>query len=218
MKTPQFWTAVVLLLVAGVFLRLRGETDRVPPSRPLSEMPQMIDGWKSTELPLDAETLEVLGKGVFLNRLYQPTASAADAKGAPVQLFIGYFPTQRTGQAIHSPQHCLPGAGWTFQMSGTTELSPTGTAPITVGDYVIVNGSAKAEVLYWYRSHGRSIASDYTAKLYTLYDSMRYSRTDAALIRVITPVQENESSSQAHARLVGFAEHLNPLLEPYIPE
>ena len=40
-----------------------------------------------------------------------------DARGAamPIGLFIGYFATQRTGQTIHSPQHCLPGAGWTFE-------------------------------------------------------------------------------------------------------
>jgi len=55
------------------------------------------------------------------------------------------------------------------------------------------------------------------AKLYTLYDSMRYRRTDAALIRLITPVREDESPAQAHERLVGFANHLNPLLSPYIP-
>jgi EpsI family protein len=219
MKTPQFWASVVLLFSTGVFLHVRGDTDRVPTSRPLSEMPQTIDVWNSTDIPLNAETLEVLGKGVFLNRVYQPAElSTASPKNAPVQLFVGYFPTQRTGQAIHSPQHCLPGAGWIFQSSGTTELSVSGANPITVGDYVIVNGPTKAEVLYWYRSHGRSMASDYTAKLYTFYDSMRYRRTDAALVRVITPVSEHESPAQAHARLVGFAEHLNPLLSSYIPD
>jgi EpsI family protein len=133
-------------------------------------------------------------------------------------LFIGYFPTQRTGQSIHSPQNCLPGAGWSFLSSGVTELTGPGGRKYTVGEYLISDGRSSQEVLYWYRVHGRSIANDYKAKLYTLADSIRYSRTDAALVRIITPVLPDESRAQAHDRAVGFAERIVPLLPAYIPD
>ena len=87
-----------------------------------------------------------------------------------------------------------------------------------MGEYLISNGVATQEVLYWYRVHGRSIASDYTAKAYTLADSIRYSRTDAALIRVITPVEQGEDRMQAHRRAVDFANQIIPLLPAYIPD
>jgi len=218
MRSPRFWVIVILLVAATAVLRVRGDVDKVPPSQPLDQMPQTIGQWTATDIPLDAETLSVLGKGFFLNRDYMPlNASASGVNGAPVGLFIGYFPTQRTGQSIHSPQHCLPGAGWVFEQSGVTVIDSPGEKPSEVGEYLISNGSEKQEVLYWYRSHGRSIANDYKAKLYTLADSIRYSRTDAALVRIVTPLRVGESRQSAHERAVAFATQLNPLLPAFIP-
>jgi EpsI family protein len=218
MRSSRFWAIVFLLVISTVVLRVRGDVDKVPPSQPLDQMPTTIGNWTATDIPLDTETLQILGKGVFLNRDYMPLfASASAADGAPVGLFIGYFPTQRTGQSIHSPQHCLPGAGWVFEQSGVTEIDTPGEQPIQVGEYLISNGSEKQEVLYWYRSHGRSIANDYKAKLYTLLDSIRYSRTDAALVRIVTPLRPGESRENAHQRAVTFATQLNPLLPAFIP-
>ncbi len=72
----------------------------------------------SHDEPIDDQVLQILGKGDFLNRVYE--SQNGDRRVPPVGLFIGYFPTQRTGQTIHSPQHCLPGAGWTFESSRYT--------------------------------------------------------------------------------------------------
>ena len=217
----QAWSAVFLLVLTAALLHLRGDTDRVPPSEPLANLPMSLGPWTATEYPLDQEVLSVLGKGVFLNRVYnpaQPSTTPSNATAAPVGLFIGYFPTQRTGQAIHSPQHCLPGAGWTFESSGTTNFTDTNGKPYTVGDYLISDGKTRQEVLYWYRSHGRSIASDYAAKFYTLTDSIRYNRTDAALVRVITPLVNGEPRASAHTRAITFARQMAPLLPAYIPD
>jgi EpsI family protein len=194
-------------------LHLRGDQDRVPPSKPLEELPSTIGSRLATDIPLDQETLQVLGKGDFLNREY--TQSAGD--GAPIGLYIAYFPTQRTGQSIHSPQNCLPGAGWTFLSAGVTGLIDATGKQQTVGEYLITDGRTTQEALYWYQLHGRSIASDYKAKLYTLADSIRLGRTDEALVRIITPVNSGEDRLEAHNRAVGFAEQIVPLLPAYVP-
>lgn len=225
MRSARFWVVVLLLSATALALHLRGDVDRVLPSRPLSELPMTIGTRTAVDIAMDADVLQVLGKGDFLNRLYlpqpQPTGAAptSDVAGArtPIWLFIGYFPTQRTGQSIHSPQNCLPGAGWSFESSGVTQLTDAADKKYTVGEYLIANGSSTQEVLYWYQLHGRSIAGDYAAKLYTLADSVRYGRTDAALVRVITPVEPGEERQQAHARAVGFAEQIAPLLPAYVP-
>lgn len=213
MKSPRFWTVVVLMFATLVVMASRGDEDHVPAAAPLAQFPPEIDGRTATDIPLDPEALEILGKGSFLNRNY----SSSNPKDSDVGLFIGYFPTQRTGQSIHSPQHCLPGAGWTFVSSGITPLKVPGEPDIQVGEYVIANGTSKDVVLYWYRSHGRAIASDYKAKLYTVLDSLRYQRTDAALVRVVTPLSPNEDIAHAHDRAVKFAEAMNAMLPPYIP-
>ena len=44
-----------------------------------------------------------------------------------------------------------------------------------------------------------------------------YGRTDAALVRIITPIDPNEDRLQAHNRAVDFAEQIIPLLPAYVP-
>jgi EpsI family protein len=221
MRDPRYWTVVALLLLAVAALYLRGDGDNVPPSKPLTEFPVAMGNLYSVSMPIDPQALAILGQGFFMNRIFNPPrpepGSASTASTAPVGLFIAYFPTQRTGQSIHSPQNCLPGSGWSFESSGTTELTDATGKTSQVADYIIVNGDHRAEVLYWYQSHGRAIASDYKAKLYMLIDSIRYGRSDAALVRIVTPIQPSENRDAAHMRAVAFAKNLIPMLPTYIP-
>jgi len=226
MKSPRFWTVALLLLITALILHTRGDVDFVPESQPLSLMPQAIGGYTSQDIPMDEETLAVLGKGDFLNRTYIPSpslvhaVSTADARGAamPIGLFIGYFATQRTGQTIHSPQHCLPGAGWTFESSRYTTLTADDGKVYHVGEYVISDGTTRQFVVYWYQAHGRSIPNEYTAKFYMIADAIRTNRTDGALVRVITPLYPSEPIDQARDRVVRFTGEVAPYLPRFIPE
>lgn len=216
MKLGRFFTVGALMAATACMLFLRSDTDQVPDSVPLELLPHTLDERQATDIPISDATLALLGKGRFLNRLYTGTQQTGSA--VPVSLFIGYFPTQRTGQAIHSPQNCLPGAGWTFESERLSTISGPNGRQYQVGDYVITNGSDRQEVLYWYRAHGRSIASDMKAKLYMLADAIRYNRTDGALIRVITPMVPGEPANNAHNRAVQFASQVATMLPAYIPD
>ena len=118
MKNLRFWTVVLLLAGTVMLLHLRGNVDRNPPCEPLSQLPATLGGWTGSDLTLDQGTLDVLGTGDYLSRNY-----FQGGEREPINLFIGYFPTQRTGQTIHSPKHCLPGAGWAFAYSTTADLT-----------------------------------------------------------------------------------------------
>ncbi len=223
MKSPRFWTVVLLLIATAVVLHGRGDKDYIPARQPLSEMPQTIGGWSSHDLPIDSEALAVLGEGDFLNRIYTASSTSSNPSAGgdrvpPVGLFIGYFPTQRTGQTIHSPQHCLPGAGWTFESSSYTTLRDINGRNYQVGEYVITNGESRQFVIYWYQAHGRSIANEYKAKLTMVTDAIRTNRTDGALVRVITPVSPSEPISSARDRAVLFASQMAPYLPKFIPD
>ena len=215
MRSPRYWIVICLMLFALGVLFWRGDSDRVPESTPLDQFPRTIANLQATDVPIAQEALDVLGKGFFLNRTYAPVVRADG--NSEVGLFIGYFPTQRTGQSIHSPQNCLPGSGWVFDSSGVTQLTGANGKVDEVGDYTISNAGSRDEVLYWYQSHGRTIANDYKAKLFMLTDSIRYDRSDAALVRVVVPLQKGESPAESHRRAVEFAEKLIPLLPAYIP-
>jgi EpsI family protein len=213
MKNLRFWTAVLLLAGTALLLHTRSSTDRNPFSEPLALLPGNIDGWQGSNQEIDKETLDVLGAGDFLSRIY-----SRDAQTAPIGLFIGYFPTQRTGRSIHSPKHCLPGAGWVFESSNYVNLADVNGKPHRVGEYIITNGAAWQFVIYWYQAHGRSIANEYTAMIYMVMDAIRMNRTDGALVRVITPIASNEEVSAARERAEEFSMRLAPMLPRFIPD
>ncbi len=213
MKSPRFLTVVALLVATALLVFARGNTDFVPESEPLSQIPRAIAGWFGTDVLIDQETRDVLGKGDFLSRVY-----ARKKQSQLIGLFIGYFATQRTGVTIHSPKNCLPGAGWVFETSEYIDLNDANGKPHRVGEYVIADGEDRQFVIYWYQAHGRSVASEYLAKAYMVADAMRMNRTDGALVRVSTPIDPEEGISVARARAEAFTAQLAPILPRFIPD
>jgi EpsI family protein len=213
MKTPRFWIVVVMLAGTALLMFARGSADVIPVSEPLPQLPRLIDGWSGTDVQIDQDTLKVLGTGNFLSRIY-----ALDGQPQSIDLFVAYFPTQRTGVTIHSPKNCLPGAGWAFESSQYVDLKDANGQPHRVGEYVIVNGDNKRFAIYWYQAHGRSVASEYLAKVYMVTDAIRLNRTDGALVRVTTPIDPKEDTLRAKARVEAFTAQLAPSLPRFIPD
>jgi EpsI family protein len=179
---PQILTVLLLLQAAAFYGFSRGE--RIPHEKPLANFSLASSIWMPVrDQPLDPETLDVLKADDTLSRVYQnrETAEAVD-------LFVAYFATQRTGKTPHSPKNCLPGSGWVPSESAMMQIPVDGANPITVNRYIVSRGQYESVVLYWYQAHGNVIASEYRAKLFTVLDSMRYRRSDTALVRVVVPV------------------------------
>lgn len=212
MKSFRYWTIVALLAGTALLLFTRGNSDLIPASEPLSKLPAAIAGWSGSDVPIDQGTLDVLGAGDFLSRVYTGGGNVQ-----PIGLFIGYFPTQRTGVTMHSPKNCLPGSGWAFESSQYVNLRDANGTVHRVGEYIIADGENRQFVIYWYQAHGRSIANEYLAKVYLVIDAVRLNRTDGALVRVITPIDAHEGTSAARARTEAFTAQLIPMLPRFIP-
>jgi EpsI family protein len=118
---------------------------------------------------------------------------------------------------MHSPQHCLPGAGWTFDSEKYVDMKDVNGKNYHVGEYVISNGESRQFVIYWYQAHGRSVPNEYIAKLYMVADAIRTNRTDGALVRVITQVMPTESIDSARSRAIQFTQEMAPNLPRFIP-
>jgi EpsI family protein len=212
-RNSRFWTLAILLASSALVLFTRADSDLIPKSTPLSEIPNSIAGWSGSDLEISQQTLKLLGDGRFLSRAYQQ-----DGKSSPIGLFVAYFPTQRSGVTIHSPKNCLPGSGWSFQWSHSVDLRDNAGKTHNVGEYIVANGENRQFVIYWYEAHGRSVASEYLAKLYLVTDAMRMNRTDGALVRVTTPIDPSEGELPAKARVEAFTAELAPMLHSFIPD
>lgn len=208
----RFTTIALLVAATALFLHARSEGQFVPARSSLASFPMELSRWVGTDIPLPNEALKKLGLGDFLQRTYRDgTAEQPD-----VDLYVAYFFNQ-TVLERHLPQECLAGSGWSPMESGTTNLTFPGDAPFPVNRYVIAKGSARQLVLFWYSAQGRRVAGENWMDWHLAFDSLRFNRTDNALIRMNTELQPGEAPRDAEQRLLSFAGLANPLLKNYIP-
>ena len=208
-SSVRLWITAGLLTGAFVLLHTVSHGEAVVPHHPLRELPYTLDSWTGIEQPLQAEIVQAVGVSDYTNRIYSsPQLGTA-------QVYVGYYASQRTGDTIHSPKNCLPGAGWDPVQSGYIKISIPGGRQIVVNEYVIQQGLDKQLVFYWYQGRGRVIASEYAGKFWMVADAISRNRTDGALVRLVTPMNDDEA--QSRARLVSFTQLLFPHLENAIP-
>jgi EpsI family protein len=203
---------LVLVVQATLFYAAsRGE--KVPVGKQLTLFPTELQNWQMVQdTPIEQEILDQLKADDTLNRMYVDTRSRVG-----VNMFVAYFKTQRTGQSPHSPKNCLPGTGWEQVATGFVDVPVNGQPqPIRINRFVVSHGDDKSVVLYWYQSPRRVIASEFSAKLWLVMDSIRYRRSDTALVRVTVPVLQNDAQG-ATREGVSFIETLFPVLKHYLP-
>jgi EpsI family protein len=212
---PHLRFALVAGLIAATafVLQARGGNDVIAPRQSFDSFPDQLGGWTGTHVPIPQDDLQVLGQGDFMLRDYQ----SADPQQPYIELFLAYFPSQRTGDNIHSPKNCLPGAGWSPVESSRVLVSLLSQPPFPANRYVIAKGDARELVFYWYLAHDRALANEYWAKFYLVSDAIRLNRSDGALIRVTTPMPAGEKADTAQQRLFSFMEGVVPVLPQYVP-
>lgn len=209
-----------LLILAGCCLGTLAYTthalrpESVALREPLRTLPATLDQWTGRDTPpFRDDVVANLGVDDYTNRVYVAAAEA------PVALYVGFYRSQRQGDTIHSPLNCLPGAGWQIVDRSRADLDvPAPGAAPSVNLFVIQKGLDRQVVLYWYQSHGHVNASEYWSRADLIWQAMRYNRSDAAMVRVITAIGPDDATGRVAARrAVRFAEAMFPHLERTLP-
>jgi EpsI family protein len=88
-----------------------------------------------------------------------------------------------------------------------------------VNQVVVQKGLDRQAVLYWYQSHSRVVANEYWSRLFMIYDTFRLNRSDAAMVRIVSPTggSTGEGDALAAGRAISFVEAMFPLLEKFLP-
>ena len=214
MKTSSIRFTVLLVAILGVGVLVNtwaflGEAhvDR----KPLSVFPDQLGGWqKSGDQVLDGPTMEVLRASDYLLRDFRR------ADGATANFYVGYYASQRDGSSYHSPLNCLPGSGWMLSEPGKVSIAKPNGSNFIANKYVIQNGDYRSLMIYWYQGRGRSVASEYWGKIYTVIDSVRLRRSDGALVRVTVPISGSEQTALAAATDLAVA--ATSALPEFVPD
>jgi EpsI family protein len=198
-----------MVATAGLYASRGTGAEAVVHREPLVALPLTIGEWTGREsTPLADDIVATLGVDDYVNRRY------ARAGAVPLGLYVGHYDSQRQGDTIHSPQNCLPGAGWRPVASRTVDV-PAGGRTLRVNEYVIQKGLDRQVVFYWYQGRGRVVANEYANKALLMLDAARLNRTNGGLVRVIAPVIS--TTDAAMEELTAFAGALFPHLEKHLP-
>ncbi len=191
-STIRFLVLLVAILAVGAMVNTWSYLGEAHVERKeLKNFPTQIGQWeqRGADQVLDAATLEVLRASDYLLRDYRRP------DGQVANFYVGYYATQRDGASFHSPLNCLPGSGWILSEPGSVTLTRKDGTSFTANKYVIQNGDSKSLMIYWYEGRGRSISSEYWGKIYTVVDSVKMRRSDAAMVRVTVPVIDSEATA-----------------------
>jgi EpsI family protein len=210
-KNTAVRVVVLVLLVQAVAFYGFSRTEYIPEAPPFATFPTLLGQYRLLEEGVvEPEVRDVLKADDILTRTY------VGSDGVPVNLFIAAFKTQRNGKAPHSPKNCLPGSGWSQLVNEQMTIDLPTLGPRKVNHYVVAKGGDRSSVVYWYQSRDRIVGTEYSAKLYSILDSMRYNRSDTAIVRVVVPVIGGDQTA-ADRRAVEFIHAAFPFVRESLP-
>jgi EpsI family protein len=212
LKQRPVLIAAVLLSGQGLVYYGWARTEVIPETLRWKEFPQKIGLWSSSsDMPIEQRFLDLLRPDDYVNRVYeQPGVSSQ------LGLFVAYFKTQRTGFNPHSPQNCLPGAGWkSISLALAPLITGAGDQRVDVNQYVVQKDNAQLAVIYWFQQGRHSFTNEIVAQFYAIPELMLHGRTDNSLIRVIVPVT-NGTVEQSTKTAMSFSRELYPEVRAFI--
>ncbi len=213
----KFRLVIVALLMIGASIYINvvlSHGEIIPITKSLSTLPKVIGEWeKGRNHILDEKTLDILRVDDYVMTRY----THAD-DGRTVLFYTGYFKSQREGQIVHSPKHCLPGSGWRPIATEVISIDIPGLAnsPIMATRIITQKGDEKELVIYWYQVGPDYVAGEYGQKFLLIWNSIRYNRSDGSLIRFSVPVV-NGSVEETQQMAEGFIREMVPVLRGYLP-
>jgi EpsI family protein len=188
-SSVRFAVLLIAILAVGVVVNAWAYLGEAHVDRnPLKQFPEQVGEWRQarSDQVLDDATMEVLRASDYLLRDYRR------ADGTSANFYVGYYASQREGASYHSPLNCLPGSGWTLSEPGKVMIPLPDGSSFAANKYVIENGDYRSLMIYWYQGRGRTVASEYWGKIYTVIDSVRLRRSDGAMVRVTVPLGSSE--------------------------
>jgi len=179
---------------------------------PLSKFPLEIASWIGHESRLPATTEEVAGASEY----YLGDFVSDDNKA--VNVYISYYADQKHGQIPHSPKVCMPGDGWIIISNDPVEINNEDGSGFNANRLVIEKAGKTIVAYYWLKQGQNTYRNEMLARLDLIRFSLKSNRTDGALIRLVTELQDGEDIHRADQRLKVLADGVSERLPEYVSD
>ncbi len=208
-------SAVVLGLGVVLALSIQSREVQIPEREAFSTFPLVLGPWSGKSGVIENRSvLKSLAADDYLLVDYQNSGD-----GSRIGLWIAYYEEQRKGRAVHSPRACMPGGGWQIEDFGQYTLEGIGPSgeDRTINRAVIAMGDMRQLVYFWFVERGRIQTNEYAVKWRIFWDALTLNRTEGALVRITTFVQDAAQLDEADARLNEFVRVVEPYFERHLP-
>ncbi|MGO9146466.1 MAG: exosortase C-terminal domain/associated protein EpsI [Desulfomonilia bacterium] len=215
MSKKSFWISLLLMTATlAVVQKMHIGTDVVVWKKNLDKLPYTIGGMQGVDVPLEESVVRELNTDVYIYRNYM------SKDGRVINVYIGYYGTQKGGRSNHSPEGCYPGAGWSILREGEADIAIDNGG---VKDDILLNtlqvkkGDENQLVYHWYQSQKNMVIKDgIQQNMNRLKSRLLYNCDDGAFIRVSEDIVNNIGNTKED--LENFIRHLFPLLVVYWPQ
>ncbi|WP_167854963.1 VPLPA-CTERM-specific exosortase XrtD [Mangrovimicrobium sediminis] len=206
-------TMLVLAMALPASIAISDREEYVPVRESFIRFPLLHGDWVGEETALSPGVLKALDYPDYIQANYRRPGDPI-----PVNFYVAYYESQRTGSSIHSPRSCIPGGGWKISNLTQQDMGDAlGYSGLRVNRLLISQGDESNLVYYWFAQRGRVITNEYLAKWYLFMDGLTMQRSDGALVRLVTPVLPGTDVALADERLQAFLREFYPILPEFLP-
>jgi exosortase D (VPLPA-CTERM-specific) len=207
-----FVAATALVAIAAVLhFMLPARVEVTPQRTGLDDFPTQVGGWHGERSTLESVYLDALQLDDYLMANYRRGSDA------PLNFYVAWYGSQRSGRSVHSPRACIPGGGWQIRSFEARELQ-VGNTKLPVNRVVVELGTSRQVVYYWFDQRGRRLNNEYLVKWFIFWDALTRNRSDGALVRLSMPVAGSDGEVKADRAVAQFAAAAMPLLTRYVPD
>lgn len=183
----QHYTAIFLLLFAGIYSKHLSSRKVNLPANVLAGFPREFAGWRQVrEFGLSDQVVKILKVDEYVNGDFA-------RGGEDVSLYIGYYRSHQRFAEIHTPENCQANGGWEIvRNTRRSVMLPSGgrEGKVDVIESVYRKDGSEYAIIYFYRLIDHTTASFFDYKMGVVLNSLLRNRSDAAFVRIMVPVRK----------------------------
>ena len=212
-------SATVLIIACTSVWPLLPERTTVSPERfNFALLPNQLGEWRQfgQEHKFSPEIEKSLAADDYIALQF-----SRDPAEATVDFFSAWYKDLSADGVQHTPEICLPGAGWEIAEVERVDISAQLglDTPFPINRVIVQQNEQKMMVYYWFTHMGRIMPRNTSAKISVLTRGLVAGRRDGAILRLISPIDKDapDGEAKATAEMNALLKELLPRLPRFIP-
>lgn len=212
-------TATLVMTIAAISWPLLPERETVVPERfSFALFPSQVGEWRrfGAEQRFSPEVERGLAADDYAAVQFRrgPDAPVVD-------FFSAWYADLSADGVQHTPEICLPGAGWEIAEVRKVDLTDKLglDVPLNVNRVIVQKDEQQMLVYYWFNHMGYTMPRNTAAKISVLTRGLVAGRRDGAILRLVSEIDHEDPNGEqkAEAEMNAMLKEMLPRLPQFIP-